>query len=286
MDVVDVVRRLGGIAEYSDLLGSCTEWHIRSAANDGRIIRLRRNRYALVDLPTHRAAAIEAGGVLSHLSAAVAWGWKVKQEPEKPWVTVPRNLRRAPGDLHVRWADVPEDDVVHHVTRPARTVVDCAKALPFDEALAVADSALRSGEVSKRQLLVSAQASTRTGRSLAIGVIEEADRRAANPFESVIRAIALGVPGLDVVPQGCVPGVGRVDLWDEKLGIVIEAESHEFHSTPAGLRKDVVRYTKCARQGLVVVRFVWDQAMFAPDEVRDALLDVVIRRRRELGLPG
>jgi hypothetical protein len=32
------------------------------------------------------------------------------------------------------------------VTSPAWTVIDCAKDLPFDEALAIADSALRHGE--------------------------------------------------------------------------------------------------------------------------------------------
>lgn len=284
MDIVEVVRRLGGIAEYGELIGPCTEWQIRRAVDDGRIVRLRRNRYALVDTGAHRASAVEAGGVLSHLSAAVAWGWKVKHPPERPWVTLPRNRRRPAGALERRWADVPDADVVHHVTRPARTVVDCAKALPFDEALSVADSALRSKEVDRHQLLLAAQAATRTGRSRAIALIEAADARAANPFESVMRAIAREVPGLNVVPQGFVSRVGWVDLLDERLGIVIEAESHEFHSSPAGLRKDVVRYTECARQGLVVVRFVWAQAMFAPEAVRDALQDVVIRRQRELSL--
>lgn len=162
--------------------------------------------------------------------------------------------------------------------------MDCAKALPFDEALAVADSALRSGDVDRRQLLAAVRSSSRNRRSKALEVIEAADPRAANPFESVVRAIARDVEGLRVVPQVQIPRVGRVDLCDEELGIVIEAESHEFHSSPAGLRKDVNRYTECARQGLIVVRFVWGQAMNQPDQVREALTDVVSRRRRELGL--
>jgi hypothetical protein len=47
-------------------------------------------------------------------------------------------------------------------------------------------------------------------------IAELADSRAANPFESVLRAIALDVPGLDLVPQFRIDRngkcVGRVDL--------------------------------------------------------------------------
>ncbi|QCX26501.1 hypothetical protein [Nocardioides jishulii] len=284
MDVVEALRQLGGVVVYEELAGVCTEWQIRRAVTDGRIVRLRRNRYALVDTDVHVAAAVAAGGVVSHLSAATTWNWKLKHEPARPWVTLPRSRRRPVANLEIRWADIPDADITRHVTRPARTVVDCAKALPFDEALAVADSALRSGVVDRRQLVAALRRSSRNRRSKASEVIEAADPRAANPFESVVRALARDVPGLRVVPQVQIQRVGRVDLCDEELGIVIEAESHEFHSSPAGLRKDVNRYTECARQGLVVVRFVWGQAMNRPEEVRDALNDVVIRRRRELGL--
>jgi very-short-patch-repair endonuclease len=83
------------------------------------------------------------------------------------------------------------------------------------------------------------------------------------------------VPGLDVVPQGHVPGVGFVDLLERRLGMVMEAESLEHHWTKAGLQRDVDRYTKAARLGLVVLRFTWTDVMFRPDEVRAAIEDVV-----------
>jgi very-short-patch-repair endonuclease len=106
-------------------------------------------------------------------------------------------------------------------------------------------------------------------------VVEAADARAANPFESVLRAVALTVPGLVVEPQGEVPGVGWVDLLDRRLGLVVEAESHEFHGTRAGLRRDVTRYTEITRRGLRVVRFLWEEAMFDQARVREVLQDVV-----------
>ncbi|MFC6152877.1 hypothetical protein [Nocardioides yefusunii] len=279
MDVTEVLARLGGIAEWGELLGPCSADQIRHAVTTGRVVRLRRNRYALVDTDAQRAAAVAAGGVCSHLSAAMMWGWKVKHEPLRPWVTMPRNRRRPSGNLEVRWGDLDEEEVRHHVTRPARTVVDCARALPWDEALAVADSALRSGEVSRSDLVAAAERSPRTGRTRALRVVEAADGRAANPFESVLRAVALDVPGLDVEPQGEVPGVGWVDLLDRRRGVVVEAESFEFHGTLTALRRDVTRYTELTRRGFVVVRFLWEEAMFDQTRVRAVLADIAPLRQ-------
>ena len=66
-----------------------------------------------------------------------------------------------------------------------------------------------------------------------------------------------------------------MDLLDRVLGMVIEAESLEHHWTKAGLQRDVDRYTKAARLGLVVLRFSWMDVMFRPDDVRAAIEDVV-----------
>jgi hypothetical protein len=84
-------------------------------------------------------------------------------------------------------------------------------------------------------------------------IAELADSRAANPFESVLRAIALDVPGLDLVPQFRIDcngkWVGRVDLADLRLRLVLEADSYEFHGEPELFEKDCKRYeersTRC-----------------------------------------
>ena len=59
--------------------------------------------------------------------------------------------------------------------------------------------------------------------------------------ESVLRAIALDVPGLDLRPQVAVSEAGwrgRPDLVDRERRIVVEAESFEFHGRRAALRHD------------------------------------------------
>jgi very-short-patch-repair endonuclease len=183
--------------------------------------------------------------------------------------------------LDITFAGWDEHEVVNGVTSRVRTVIDCARALPFDEALAVADSALRSRTVEHADLLQAAEASPRTGRSRAMRVAREASHLAANPFESVLRAIALEVPGLVVVPQGDVGIIGQADLTDARLRIAIEADSYEFHSLPEAFRYDVRRYTDMVRLGWVVVRFVWEDVMRKPQYVRGVLADVVARRARE-----
>ena len=240
-----------------------------------------RNLYAL---PAADQAAIEARrarGVVSHLSAALAWGWQVKKVPEKPVVTVARN--RHPGDvssIDLRFARLSARDVVDGRTTRVRTVLDCARTLPFDEALAVVDSALRSGTVSRAELLAAAAVGPRTWRSRALRVFELASPKAANPFESVLRAIAVQVPGLDVLAQGAV-GQWHADVADLDLRIAVEAESFEFHALPEAFRHDIRRYTDMVRLGWLVVRFVWEDVMERPAYVHGVLADLVALRQQE-----
>ncbi len=49
-------------------------------------------------------------------------------------------------------AALPRSDIDGWATSKVRTVLDCATELPFDEALAVADSALRHGDVTREEL--------------------------------------------------------------------------------------------------------------------------------------
>jgi hypothetical protein len=194
-------------------------------------------------------------------------------------VTVPRGRKLDPArraGIDVRWRTLIPDQLHRGAaTLPVPTVVDCARTLPFDEALAVADSTLRSGLVTRGELVAAAAAAPRVGRAAALRVVRSADARADNPFESVVRAIALGVPGLVVVPQARVAGVGCPDLYDERLGIVIECDSFGFHAERADLQRDCNRYNACAVRDLVVVRFTWEDAMFRPEHVRRVLLGVV-----------
>lgn len=283
MNVTQALTEMGGVASYQELARRVSRHSITKACQAGEIIRLRRNVYVVAGLDDARAAAARVNGVVSHLSAALAHGWKVKSTPQQPMVTVrPSAHPENTTGIDVKYADWRRDEVINGVTSRVRTVIDCARTLPFDEALSVADSALRSGTVKREELLEAAKASPRTGRTRAVRVVREASPRAANPFESVMRAIAREVPGLVVVPQGEVGIIGHADLTDARLRIAIECDSYEFHSLPEAFRYDVRRYTAMVRLGWLVVRFVWEDVMRKPDYVRDVLADVVAWRSCEL----
>jgi very-short-patch-repair endonuclease len=279
VQVSQALERLGGVSDRQGLLSLCSRRALEAAVADGSVTRVARNRYALPAADEARVAAGRLCGVVSHLSAALTHGWKVKSPPARPSVTVRRSRSRVDADgVALHWSTLSSAELAAGVTDPVHTVVDCARVLPFDEALAVADSALRSRAVSGPQLLAAAASSPRTGRAAALRVARAARPRAANPFESVLRAIALDVPGLDVVPQGAVGVIGHADLTDARLRIAVEADSFEFHALPEAFRDDVHRYTAMTRLGWLLARFVWDDVMHRPAYVREVLVDLVALR--------
>ncbi|MGZ5418822.1 MAG: hypothetical protein ACXWDI_16805, partial [Nocardioides sp.] len=231
-------------------------------------------------------AATSLTAVLSHLSAAAYWGWELKTQPAQPCVTVPRNRNipehRREG-VRVTWADLRPDELRDgRVTSPDRTVIDCIRTLPFDEALAVADSALRHRHLTKARLIFLADQVTGKGARQARRVAALASPEAANPFESVLRAIAIGVPGLQVEPQVKLVIGGkrmRPDLLDRPLGLAVEAESFEWHGMRPALDRDCARYNAMAIAGLVILRFSWEQVMRHPSYVADCLAAMVAARQ-------
>lgn len=286
LDPVDALTRLGGVVHRQDLLRVCGRGAVDRAVREGRLQQPHRSWLKLADQADDLYAARVARGVVGGLSAALHHNWAVKTPPREPEVIVPRNRGRlTAGQRRRAW----EPGEVHGgILTPAATVVDCALAHPFDAALAVADSALRSRRVTARDVAAAALPLRPHQRRRVARVIEEATALAANPFESVTRAIALGVPGLHVVPQGQVDDIGHGDLVDHRLRLVIECESHEFHSLPEAFRYDVRRYTRMAVADWLVVRVVWEDVMHKPEQVRATLVDAVAlaaTRSRARGYP-
>jgi very-short-patch-repair endonuclease len=269
VDVVQALLEAGGIADSRTLAWVCSRHDLSVAVAAGHVVRLRRGSYSLPDVDEHRAAATSLHGVLHLLSAARHWDWKVKLPPELPQVLVPRGrnvsaARRRGIDL--RWGAVTEQELAAGVTSKERTVLECARALPFDAALAVADSALRDG-LSRTTLLLACAHLPRSGGERAYRVVELASAEAANPFESVMRAILEEVPGARFTPQVWVGNAGRADLVDEVHRAVVECDSFEFHSDAESLNRDMVRYNAFVCAAHTVLRFGWRHAMFEQDYV-------------------
>lgn len=277
-----VLRAKDGRATWAELTSLCTQHSIRKALSCGHVLHLGRGLYALPDLAADREAAARTGGVLSHLSAAVHLGLAVLTRPDAVHVTVPRAAHRRPvPGVVVHRSDLPAGDADRIRTAALRTVLDCAAALPFPDALAVADSALRDGLVRPEVLLSTAQARQGPGARAVRRVAREADGDAANPFESALRAAVLdaGVTGFRPQLRILVGATTRfVDLGDERRHIALEADSFAHHGSRAALRSDCRRYDELVRGGWTVLRFAWEDVIFEPEWVGAVVKDTCERR--------
>jgi very-short-patch-repair endonuclease len=275
VDIEDLVAQMGGVASRGALLRLATRADIDQAIASGTLVVVARGRYAVRGVDAAVEAAHRLSGVLSRESAALHHGWAVKTVPPEPHVSVPRGRKVASGraaGVCLHRDDLHADDVQGIATSKEYTLTQCLRLLSWDAALAIADSALRAGESS---LLARISASARgPGAPQIRRVVDEASADAANPFESVLRAIALDVPGLKVRPQVWI-GDARPDLVDEDLRIVIEADSFEWHGTRIALRRDAKRYNLLVVDGWHVLRFAWEDVMFDQDYVRSVLLRLV-----------
>ena len=189
---------------------------------------------------------------------------------------MPRH-RELPAHLEeaeVRRHAVTRADVRGLATGPQLTVLLCARDLPFGEALTVADSCLRHGGVDHDTLVAAAAAWPEHARR----VVAHADHRAANPFESMLRALAIRA-GAQVIPQFEVRARGLVlhpDLVDPLSGIVLEADSWGFHASRDDHDRDCVRYNALTATGWRVLRFTYEQVMSSPRYVLATIRELLV----------
>lgn len=184
--------------------------------------------------------------------------------------------------MHLHRDDLGPDDVDGIATSRERTLAQCLRHLPWDAALTVGDSALRNG-TTPDTLTQIAKSLRGHGAPQARRVAAEARPEPANTFESVLRAIALDVPGISVRPQVKLRGAiwCQPDLVDAAQGIILEADSFAWHGDRGALRRDSRRYDLLVADGWLVLRFAWEDVMFDQDFVRQVLIaiaDLVARR--------
>ena len=141
---------------------------------------------------------------LSHRSAAQYYGWAQKTLPSKPEITVARDRRISVGARKLvlpHWSDLAPEDVDGIVTTKERTLIDCMRNLPLDESIPIVDSAIRCDDFTRPELVALADSTRGRGRARIRAVATAATSKSANPFESVLRAQTMLVPGLVAVAQ-------------------------------------------------------------------------------------
>lgn len=280
---------------------------IDRARHAGRLTRLRPGAYLgsgderLAEPEARHALAARAAvrqhgtsdGAASHTSAAAMHGLPLWRVP-----LVRSHLTR-PGEgggrrtayLHLHRAELEPDEVVLvdgvRVTSPARTVVDIARTLPFEQAVAVADAALHSEIVESGELAVALlRARGARGLPAARRVVAFADGAADGPGESIsrVRFARSGLPRPElqhVVRDPSDRFIAQVDFWWPARALVGEFDGKSKYGRllkPGQNASDVV-YREKRREDAVralgspVVRWDWrDLDDFADVMARLAVL--------------
>jgi hypothetical protein len=273
VEVRDALRALGGAARWR-VLRHLVGWRaLKRARADDQVV-CRRGLWALVDSGRDRQLAADLMAVRSHATAAAHWGLALPPEESSivrltvaPHAKVPD----PPADVRLSYRRLGTGDCTADVTTPLRTVIDCLRDEPLRVALSVGDSALREGLVSHVELSAAVLALRGKGSALARARLPLLDARAANAFESCARAILVdaGITGFE--PQVSIRGrdgwIGRVDLANRALRIVIECDGFETHGGRPAFVRDLIRFTSLVSAGWRPLRFTWEQVMFQPEWV-------------------
>ncbi len=285
MDPVSALQSLGGSARAGELLTRTTRRALQVALASGAVHRAGRGRYVLPDAGRAVLAATAAPGVLAGVSAAAEHGWPTLNRREDAVVAVLPGQRLDPHPgVTYRRRRLSASERREGRTSPLATVVGCATSLPFVDALAVADAALRDGSVLVEELRHEAAGFRGHGAADLRRVARHADARAANAFESGLRGHLLlaGVEGL--VPQHVITGPGVlavVDLAVPHRRVAIEADGYAVHGQRRQFTLDLKRHSELGAIGWVTLRFAWEHVVFSPGWVVEQVT-AALRRRRAL----
>lgn len=276
MDLYSALQQCGGVASHRRLRGlGVTGYQIWAGVVQGRVEKVQRGVYAVVEADPTMLALVRSGGIVSCAAAARQHGLPLLA-PWPPHITVARNraYTQFPGGrVHRRDLAAHEHDGL--CTSLLRTVLDCGRELPLREAVVVIDGALGRG-LDAPAVAAAARAASGPGAGALRHAVGLADDRAESPLESLLRLLAapLGELGLQV----WFAGVGRVDMVLDGW-LVLEADGFEHHSRRQEYRADRRRANALAEQGCALLRFSYEDLVFRPDYVR-ATIQAALGSRR------
>jgi hypothetical protein len=229
---------------------------IRDLVSSGRWIRLRRGVLIVAeDLArahetgrSHRVNCVAVllalsrpRTVISHASAATLWGFSVPRDSAALLrLTDPDRWRRGEGLLMTRAplgrAESGRSGPVR-LTSCVRTLIDCAREWPLDDAVTAMDAALLAGRTTIDELCAAAAAIHHwPGAARAVRAAALADGRAESPLETRGRLRIIGsglpVPELQVEIRSGGRLVGVVDAWFDEAAVAVEFDGRIKYTNP------------------------------------------------------
>ena len=289
MEVVEALTSLGGTARWIELREHVSQRSLERAVHDKRIVRIGRGVYRLSNLPEPESVP---PGVYSHVTAAEIWELGVLHKTKVTHITVPRTRRiDVPKDTKVHCVDLPPAATDGRTTRPLQTVLDCARMCRFDEALAIADTAVRVRMVTKPALVEAAARLRGNGSPQARRVAALCDERSHSPLESALRSLLIEAGLTFFEPQYAARSasgdvLAKVDLGDPVTGVLLEADSFLFHGHRGQLEWDARRYNVLIAHGYLVLRFTYEHVLGDGDWVVETVKRTLALRGRLIPYVG
>jgi hypothetical protein len=221
------------------------------------------------------------GAVVSHMAAAAIWGLD-GVPPGAVELTVPRGCRNRLGvgtvhsSLHLEPIDVGRRGRFP-ITRPTRTIIDIAGALPIRRLEGVVDAACRERLTDEHALVRRSEELRRAGTRKLLRVLG-ADRATGRPHTWLEReTLAIFRRGGGPVPrmQAELARDGRVVRVDgifDEAALIIEVAGHRTHSTRRQRQADAERRLCLEQSGFRVLEFTYEDVTERPDYVLATVL--------------
>jgi len=246
------------VEEYRELRA---QGNSRAAIEEGLMLglieRARRDVYVWQPAPAPLMQALRIGGRLACSSAAEALGLWVPRDGRlhvHVWDGSTRlrdrHDRRARLEhrdrLVLHWEDLDTEDGTRCATSVASVVRCVARCFGVQEAIRVADSALRRG-LARRSEIARAMDGLRWLEEPAIAMVDD---RSGSGYETDAKLL-LRAAGLSFVQQVRIPRVGIVDFVVCGC-VVVEVDGRETHETT--FEQDRARDAEALLQGYIPVR--------------------------------
>lgn len=259
MDILDYLRKSGGVARSAQLLSAGYSRRDLARLKEAGVSQPRRGVFTLPGCDQGLLAAVRHNGKLSCASAAVHYGL---------W------LREPPGQVHLACNHGHGSGFIRHRTvkfqghpsLPLAAVEDVALhalgCLPPPASIAIATSAIRLHGVP--QELLAAQLQADRSRP-ALRALRELDIRA----ESIVEVDAQHLfrsQGIAYDAQVFLPGIGRVDFLLAGF-LIVEIDGFAFHSQRKDMLRDRSRNNASTLHGYAVLRYMPEHIWFSPGQV-------------------
>lgn len=280
MEALQILEHLGSVARTKTLLDrGVTRSEIGRLITTGTAVRLREG---VIALPTARrdfAVVVMSNGFLTCASAARHLDlWQLHppaslhlscrharppQAPDGGLTETVINHRERSESVHPLLPVLGLTDVLLHALR----------CLPLLDAVVIVESAVRFAWI-RPEALVRRLDGDRNGRARKAMDLVQGD--ADSPIEVVARLLFRD-NGIFTETQVQVPGVGRVDFLLDGF-LVVELDGAAYHSDRKALRNDRRRNNMTIVGGYLVLRYTYEDIMFAPDEVLAQVVQVLSDR--------